>query len=255
MRPDPLGMKASDPKNPQSLNRYAYTQNDPVNFVDKSGMFREAPDGNNGGSPECRSTFVTIGWIERDGPTGTGFLSYGFTYTSCINSSGGMILTEGEADRVGFLKKAAEHLAKKKLDKKECQELLAALGVTADQVRAGAEAANIMDGVGSTVLRSTLYETSPYATVRQAGTNITNTVGNELAKPGTVAVAQLGGSAIYVDPKKFDVADYWTNLSVIFHEVLHNVTGLTDEDIQGKLGLDQNKPSHNITEKLKKDCF
>ncbi|MFN8005043.1 MAG: RHS repeat-associated core domain-containing protein [Acidobacteriota bacterium] len=64
--PDPL-MKLQIKESHKSLNRYAYTQNDPVNFVDKSGMFREAPDGNNGGSPECRSTFVTIGWIEQMG--------------------------------------------------------------------------------------------------------------------------------------------------------------------------------------------
>ncbi|MFN8005047.1 MAG: RHS repeat-associated core domain-containing protein [Acidobacteriota bacterium] len=125
--PDPLGMKASDPKNPQSLNRYAYTQNDPVNFVDKSGMFREAPDGNNGGSPECRSTFVTIGWIERDGPTGTGFLSYGFTYTSCINSSGGMNVTVGESDKWGGSKEGdldlAKAEAKRRLESDECAKL------------------------------------------------------------------------------------------------------------------------------------
>ena len=38
MQPDPLGLQASDLTNPQSLNLYSYVQNDPVNYVDPSGM-------------------------------------------------------------------------------------------------------------------------------------------------------------------------------------------------------------------------
>jgi RHS repeat-associated protein len=37
LQPDPLGLGASDPGNPQSLNLYSYVQNDPVNYVDPSG--------------------------------------------------------------------------------------------------------------------------------------------------------------------------------------------------------------------------
>jgi RHS repeat-associated protein len=29
---------------PQSWNRYSYTQNDPVNFIDPNGLFRRAPN-------------------------------------------------------------------------------------------------------------------------------------------------------------------------------------------------------------------
>jgi hypothetical protein len=94
-------------------------------------------------------------------------------------------------------------LSKKKLDKKDCQELLATLGITADQVRAGAQAANIMNGVGSTVSLSSLYATSPDPTIQQNANTITGTVGDRLATPGTVAVAQLGGPAIYLcGPRK-----------------------------------------------------
>jgi RHS repeat-associated protein len=41
--PDPAGMWAANRARPQSLNRYAYTQSDPVNFVDGSGMFLYNP--------------------------------------------------------------------------------------------------------------------------------------------------------------------------------------------------------------------
>jgi RHS repeat-associated protein len=36
--PDPAGLKAADPKNPQTWNRYAYTENNPLSRIDPSGM-------------------------------------------------------------------------------------------------------------------------------------------------------------------------------------------------------------------------
>ncbi|PYT01445.1 MAG: hypothetical protein DMF63_00930 [Acidobacteria bacterium] len=38
-QPDPIGMDAVDLGNPQTLNLYAYCGNDPVNYVDPSGLF------------------------------------------------------------------------------------------------------------------------------------------------------------------------------------------------------------------------
>jgi RHS repeat-associated protein len=37
MTPDPAGLAAVDPTNPQSWNRYAYVLNNPINFIDRSG--------------------------------------------------------------------------------------------------------------------------------------------------------------------------------------------------------------------------
>ena len=80
MQPDPIGLKAADLKRLESLNRYSYVQNDPVNFVDPTGALLQAPDGSSGGT--CQSIFVTTGW-EIDQLTGDR-LSFGFTYTSCL---------------------------------------------------------------------------------------------------------------------------------------------------------------------------
>lgn len=134
------------------------------------------------------------------------------------------------------------------------------LGVTAAQVIAGAKAANIIYGVGSTVKRSSLYATSSNPDVQRLANTITGTIGDQLAKAGTVAVAQLGGPGIYVDPKKFKAGDYWQNLSIVFHEMLHNVTSLSDEDIQRKLkdppyNLKEGDASDNITQAIKSNCF
>src|SRR5205814_537281 len=38
LSPDPAGLGAADPANPQSWNRYAYVLNNPINFVDPLGL-------------------------------------------------------------------------------------------------------------------------------------------------------------------------------------------------------------------------
>ena len=38
--PDPIGLKSAKQGLPQSLNRYSYVQNDPVNYVDPSGLLK-----------------------------------------------------------------------------------------------------------------------------------------------------------------------------------------------------------------------
>jgi RHS repeat-associated protein len=45
MSPDPAGLAAVDLSNPQSLNRYAYVNNDPINWFDPFGLVRCTLDG------------------------------------------------------------------------------------------------------------------------------------------------------------------------------------------------------------------
>jgi len=44
MQPDPLGMKAANLSNPQSLNMYSYVGNDPLNAIDPLGLAKPKPD-------------------------------------------------------------------------------------------------------------------------------------------------------------------------------------------------------------------
>jgi RHS repeat-associated protein len=51
--PDPAGLAAVDPSNPQSWNRYAYVMNDPLDWVDPSGL-DPCPNDNSWGAQLCR---------------------------------------------------------------------------------------------------------------------------------------------------------------------------------------------------------
>jgi RHS repeat-associated protein len=263
--------------NPQSLNRYTYVLDDTINRVDPLGLTDcltgnpcvEAPSGGGGGSD--------AGPIEPDLPSVSGELEHTVPITvesigilaqgTLDTSSTGVTAADGSTTPGGgtggsgggggtdALKKTAKDLTKKKLNKKKCLKDLALLQTTGDKVRAGAQAANIQNGVGSSVPLSSLYATSPVPGVPQAGASLPGTVGDKLAEPGTVAVSQLGGPNIYVNPGMIDPTKYFQNLGTAFHEVLHNVTGLTDQDIERAFELSENGPTSQIDQKLIRDCF
>jgi len=153
------------------------------------------------------------------------------------------------------LQRADKDLSKDKLQKKNCGKDLDKLGLEPEDIRQGAKAANIINGTGSQRSLSSLYSDQGNPGIQKLGSSVQGTVGEDLAKPGHVAVAELGGNDIYVDPAKINPADYFFNKATAFHEVIHNITGMTDPDIQRALGLKENVPSENITKKLEGDCF
>jgi len=64
--PDPAGLGAVDPSNPQTWNRYAYVLNNPAVLIDPLGLYwLEACVQVNGGAPECS-------WTWEDGGDGGG---------------------------------------------------------------------------------------------------------------------------------------------------------------------------------------
>jgi len=69
------------------------------------------------------------------------------------------------------------------------------------------------------------------------------------------AAAQLDGNTNYDDPFSINALNPHTTLGTVFHELLHNITGLTDVDIQKILGLAQSPATFNITQRILADCF
>jgi RHS repeat-associated protein len=77
LTPDPAGLAAVDPSNPQTWNRYAYVTNNPVSLSDPSGL---GPDDNNSpcvngsGASDCNSggepSMPNFGLQPTDGPYG-----------------------------------------------------------------------------------------------------------------------------------------------------------------------------------------
>ena len=93
---DPIRMAAASLGNPQSLNLYAYVNNDPVNKVDPSGLwgFSISFGGGNGGSPTL--TVMGGGWIGGNTATGgnsliTGLFNFFYGMFQFIFSSQGNI--------------------------------------------------------------------------------------------------------------------------------------------------------------------
>jgi len=270
---------SGDPGDPQTWNRYVYVRDNPVNLTDPSGLswlssFFQAlinffTVGLNLGQSSGTPPLVTASssdnpWTELDNvlttpgqlPAGgiideSGGFGQGFMGDSDDDGDGG-----GAGNGVPDFLNPLKYLLKKvRLNKKPCQKDLKALGITPDQVQQGIENANLINGVGSNVPLADEYANTPaYSSAQQSLAG--QTVGQELAQPGTRATSQLNGNDVYVDPSKFDPNDYWGNMATELHEIAgHNVAGLTDDAIQTDLGLAVQKNSSNITKKLGQDCF
>jgi RHS repeat-associated protein len=238
--PDP---KSGSAGSPQSLNRLAYVLNDPINLRDPWGLDPAPADPCANDPNDCVS--VTADAPDIDIP-----------YPSPSAPTGIPLIEIQEA----FLRAAAwlDFRARSGImdvDGGDCADDLLALGLNGEMVANGASNADFHNGVGSTVPLSSLYETSPNPLVARNAPFIPGTVGDAMKGPGTVALAQLGGNNIYLNTGIIDPSNFAANVGTLFHEVVHNVTGLTDSDIQRSLGLPESPITSNITNKLMKDCW
>jgi len=268
--PDPARNSAG-PGDPGSWNRYSYTRGDPINRMDPSGL-----DDCSTGATFC----ITV--TEATPPMPVQYFPYipdGLPSNDFYsNTESGISDTIGLAlaniaqlvESIQFaqaqsaFQNAATLIAGTKNWSANCEQDFTALGLTDSAVEAGASNAQFLDGVGSSATMASLYAGASNPRVGQLGALLPGTVGQDIATNpmGVVADAQLGGNLIYLNGTLISAllngnypAVGFDVTSVTLHELVHNLTGLTDPDIQRALGLSQGGVSDNISQKLKADCF
>jgi len=262
---------------PLSWNRYSYTRGDPTNRKDPTGLEDDGGDGDpdmpaqdlcgDGGCDDfddagvIASVTVTATpppnpepnpCYSADSSDGCGGGAVGGSAQAGGGNTGGSTFSAAK----GLFISLARTISKMTKFKPNCNSDFVAVGTTASAITAGAASAVFFNGDGSTVSLASTYANSPIPGVAQAGSGLSGTVGSYIASnPGTVALAQLGAPGIYLNASLINTGNYYQDISVLLHELLHNVTGLTDPDIQSAFGLSTSAPSDNITQKLLKDCF
>ena len=244
--------------NPQTWNRYAYVAGDPVNYVDPWGLDGYATDelwfdgqlwvvtvvSGEGVWRSFALAFFPLQFAQR---------AVGLRDTELRGGGASEVAT---ANGLTKAQRAAERLSKRPFSD-SCDRTLSKLGTSANDIRAGARRAVILDGTVSTELYSSLYK----GEAARAGEALERlypgrTVGEYLrTHPNTGAISDLNGNRIFVRPSYFDFVGQGYALAVVMHELLHNVTGLTDDRIQGLLGLPAVGGSRNITLQLLIDCL
>jgi hypothetical protein len=251
--PDPL---AGHLPNPQSLNRYAYVQNDPVDSVDPLGLY--CIPGHCPGDPEPDGPEVDIlgasqssdNFFDRAAEFGGIFRNW-FFYSGV---TGRAPLKSRDQER--FDENREKLLEQLNQFTEECLALLGKLGVTAASVRQAVASQVPWDGKNSTISNAQAGTFGgPRPTEPQAAAaydymmNAPVSASFRDSGGSTVwALAQLGGHDVYYRP-----GGPFSTQSVqpgrILHEALHNL-GKTDEDIQGAWGLPTGGSTNNITQSL-----
>jgi RHS repeat-associated protein len=260
MSPDPYRATAtspSDPRNPQSWNRYAYTRGDPVNRKDPAGLCDQSGDDDfsvtvcGGDDGENSDPFNGWGSLDQRRPLtpgrGPGPADFGSAQAS-LSSAAELIYALAEYGTFSS----------------NCQRDLNAVGVTPGQVEAAAISVDIENGWGNQQnFASAIWGNSAAYNIN-ARLYGNTTVGQYFAKNlGTVAVSQAQGNHVYVDATWVNSMSDSAIQGLLLHELLHNITGNVDTVLQEQLNtvLPKNQQltvgaaSQNIGNALERDCF
>jgi RHS repeat-associated protein len=238
--PDPSS--GVDPSEPGTWNKYAYVVGDPVNFVDRNGLFYSQAD--LAGNDEEDQDQPILG-PNCFGPK---------TPTNPKPSRAVVRLNKAQAtlsNRISFSVDCLNDI--ESIAAQRDQSMRSELSI--NSLIDAAVAASFKNGVGSTDPTSSLYLDPTAAAAVGAGT-----IGASFAANpnGLTAKSQLGtntavGTIIYINPTLISNS-LATNEALLLHESLH-LLGFDDADLQRGLGLPVD--DHNtkgISTKLQKDC-
>jgi len=253
LTPDPYVASASL-TNPQSWNRYPYVENDPVNYHDPGGLLRWVPTPFPR-LPETTNTTTVVRTREGD----------------ILNQPGDGVPdaeeTEGEESdgwdpiqsALAVARNAATFIENKGDWSAQCEKTLGAVGTSVAGLQEAAANVSIVEGNSSTTQVAELYANAAVPRIAQlAAVEYKGvTVGQFMAKNlGTTAMAQLGGNRVFISTNWFNHVGTGYAVGTMAHELLHNITGHVDSDLQKTMGLSGvSGDSRNITLRLLADCF
>jgi RHS repeat-associated protein len=243
--PDPVMSHLYDP---QSLNRYAYVRNDPVNLVDPDGrqprslgpsidgvvytpfIYWSGVEGNSG----WRYTTVPV-WITLPG------MGYGATVPNRLQ------------ERVDAAKAILENaLGPDSITQKCKDEFFAKLPTTAspDWILGQLSKVQILDPTNDNTLVSSIIGDDAASASKVTGWSVKQLFQRGWPdQPGTLeGWSPYGSNVIYLRIGEVNAAN-------VAHEVLHKHIGLTDPWLETFLGLTGTKGSIEISEEFKKKCL
>ncbi|HEV1996150.1 MAG TPA: RHS repeat-associated core domain-containing protein [Candidatus Acidoferrum sp.] len=226
--PDPL---AGSIASPQSLNRYAYVRNDPINSIDPLGLFTDNPPL----PPD------PIG----DGPTfGPDF---GFLGGGGIKGDSPRRIGLDDKNKKQFEK--AKTKALNNVENPDCQAFLKSRSIDPSAVADAIANEVPWDGTKSSISQYDAGVLDPQDDVWKTQRGIdsakatsVNRYFNASGTGSTVkAEAQTPGHDVYFQPGtyllSFKLSSGGITPGIIIHEGLHNLTGLGDTALANKLGL------------------
>jgi RHS repeat-associated protein len=260
--PDPHAATAksvNNPRDPGSWNRYAYTRGDPVNRADPRGLDDCDADicvdvwGWSWGGPfegmspaqeeyclaQMEQCLGQAGQAQGGGGGGGANFSFAYAHGSLVSDLNGLFeqFLNGQQSP-------------------DCEADLKAVGVTDAQITAAALSTNIINGFTAiTNYAQDVYGNSPLAAAaagQYGSENMVQFMANNL---NVAAVAQLNGSNVYINSGLVNAMTPAQQSAMLLHEMLHNITGQTDDALQDALGLPTNQASQNISDKLQRDCL
>jgi hypothetical protein len=232
---------------PSTLNRYAYTSNDPLNKTDPDGL-QEDEDPTPPPPSFWGSLMTRLRKLWRP------------TVAESDDMKGRYVDLLKEFDRAKERVQAAKDDILDRFKNggfgPDCDKTLAAMGTSMGAlIEQMTERMSIVNGRTSTVSVTQLGFGDLVPSLPAAVGPMTVATFLELFPQQ--AMAELGGNRIFINPEAFLKSDPTWNSATLLHELIHNVTGKWDQQLQSDLfglgGVSLN--TGNVTQKIKDDCF
>ena len=261
LSPDPAGLAAANPRDPQTWNRYAYVRNSPLNLVDPLGLE------SSGGDP-C--TIVTVNGVTIVDCSNTGssggnpggpckLLKVGFggglqpDEHPCPPPIGGGGGASGKAplspkDQARY-EKLKDEAIDQILNNPDCIAFLCSHGIDPIELAFTIRSQYAFNGGKSTITMGDAGLVSPSSNpaVQDVINRMMDMTVQQFFKnsPTVMGISQLGDIDTYYRPGKAGITE-----GNIIHEGLHN-SGFSDDDLKTAFGKPADAPTSVINDALK----